>query len=79
MGSNSENKVLHIDILISEDYYSEVMCDKVVTGESGLVAILTKLEVVLSGRVENEVNQANKHVNVIHFHVMPMHSVSKPE
>ena len=79
VGSNSENKVLHIDILIGEDYYSEVMCDKVVTGESGPVAILTKLEVVLSGRVENEVNQANKHVNVIHFHVMPMHSVSKPE
>ena len=76
MGSNSENKVLEIDILIGKDYYSEVMCDKVVTGLS--VAILTKLEVVLSGRVENEGNQANKHVNVIHFHVMPMQSVSKP-
>ena len=77
VGSNSENKVLEIDILIGKDYYSEVMCDKVVTGLS--VAILTKLEVVLSGRVENEGNQANKHVNVIHFYVMPMQSVSKPE
>ena len=55
------------------------MCDKVVTGESGPVVILTKLEVVLSGRVGNEGNQANKHVNVIHFHVMPMQSESKPE
>lgn len=64
--------------MIGEDYYSEVMCDKAVTAESGPVAILTKLEVVLSGRVENEGNQANKHVNVIHFHVMPMQSVSKP-
>ena len=79
VGSNSENKVLDIDILIGEDYYPEVTCDKVATGLSGPVAILTNLEVVLSGRVENEGNQANKHVNVIHFYVMPMQSVSKPE
>ena len=55
------------------------MWDEVAWGVSGPVAILTTLGFVLSGRVENEGNQSNKHVNVINSHVMRVQRESKPE
>ena len=48
-------------------------------GESGPVALLTKLGYVLSGPIERKRNQSNKHVNIIHSHVMHIHCESKPE
>ena len=48
-------------------------------GESGPVALLTKLGYVLSGLIERKGNQSSKHVNIIHSHVMRIHCESKPE
>ena len=48
-------------------------------GESGPVALLTKLGYVLSGPIERKRNQSNKHVNIIHSHVMRIHCERKPE
>ena len=48
-------------------------------GESGPVALLTKLGYVLSGPIERKRNQSNKHVNIIHSHVIRIHCESKPE
>ena len=58
--SNAENKTPDTDILIGRNDYLESMYDKVVRGESGPVAILTKLGFVLSGRgVMIVINQTN--------------------
>ena len=48
-------------------------------GESGPVALLTKLRYVLTGPIERKGNQSNKHLNIINSHVMRVHCESKPE
>ena len=77
--NNTESKVLEIDVLIGGDYYWDFVCDEVVRGESDLVAPLTKLGYVLSGPIERKMNQSNKHVNIIHSHVMCIHCESESE
>ena len=77
--NNTESKALKIDVLIGGDYYCDFVCDEVVRGESDTVALLTKLGYVLSGPAERKMNQSNKHVNTIYFHVMRIHYQSKPE
>ena len=77
--NNTENKALKIHVLIGGDYYWDFVCDEVVRGESGPIALLKKLGYVLSGPIERKKNQSNKDVNIIHSHVMRMHCESKPE
>ena len=75
----TESKALEINILIGGDYCWDFVYDKVVRGESGPVALLTKLRYVLSGPIERKRNQSNKHVNIIHSHAMRIRCESKPE
>ena len=77
--NNKERKALEIDVLIGGDYYCDFFCDEVVRGESGTVALLTKLGYALSGPIERKRNESNRHVNIIHSHVMRIHCKSKPE
>ena len=77
--NNTKSKALKIDVLIGEDYYWDFVCDEVVRGESGPVALLTKLGCVLSSPIERKGNQSNKHLNIIHSHVMRAYCESKPE
>ena len=77
--NNTERKALEIDVLIGGDYYWDFVCDEVVRGESCPVALLRKLGYVSSGPIERKGNQSNKHVNIIHSHVMRVHYESKPE
>ena len=77
--NNTESKAFEIDVLIGGDYYWVFVCDEVVRGESGPVALLTKLGCVLSIPIERKGNQSNKHLNIIHSHVMRAYCESKPE
>ena len=65
--SNPQNLDLEVDILIGSDLYWNFICDTVIRGDSGPVALLTKVGYVLSGPVENSLSS---HSNFINAHIM---------
>ena len=67
--SNIDNKNLNIDILIGADFYWDIVLDGYVCGNSGPVAINTKVGYVLSGPLTNSCNE-NKNNFVMLTHVM---------
>ena len=67
--TNPQNLDLDIDILIGSDLYWNFICDTVIRGESGPVALLTKVGYVLSGPVKNSSSQSI-HSNFVNPHIM---------
>ena len=67
--SNIDNKNLNIDILIGADFSWDIILDGFVCGNSGPVAINTKVGCVLSGPLTNSCNE-NKNNSVMLTHVI---------
>ena len=67
--SNIDNKNLNIDILIGADFYWDIVLYGFVRGNSGPVAINTKVGYVLSGPLTNSCNK-NKNNSAMLTHVM---------
>ena len=67
--SNTDNKNLNIDILIGADFYWDILLDGFVCGNSGPVAINTKVGCDLTGPLTNSCNE-NKNNCVMLTHVM---------
>ena len=67
--SNIDNKNSNIDTLIGADFYWDIILDGFVRGNSGPVAINTKVGYVLSGPLTNSCNK-NKNNSVMLTHVM---------
>lgn len=66
---------LKIDVLIGADLYWRFMTEKMMSGESGPVALYTKLGWVISGKMETEIETTA--INVIPTHVMEVDVVNE--
>ena len=66
---------LKIDVLIGADLYWRFMTEKIMSGESGPVALYTKLGWVISGKMEAEIETTA--INVIPTHVMEVDVVNE--
>ena len=70
--SNPYNSDLEVDILIDGDFYWNFICDSFVRGDSGPIALLTKIGYVLSGPTGEVTDSVGS--NLINSHVMKIQS-----
>lgn len=70
--SNPYNPDLEVDILISGDFYWNFICDSFRRGDSGSIALLTKVGFDLGGPIEEVTNSV--HSDFISSHVMKTQS-----
>ena len=56
---SSENLDVHVDIIVGNDHYGQLITGKIITENEALIAMESKFEWLLSGPVQNESNHEN--------------------